>query len=159
MESFYKYVGELEENVAELIKNTHNEALELFNITDSLDNESVAEQVRFHVDNIISSGIFPEKYGNIEDAAVALGVLFGQTLCDYYGWKWMSLGQKKDTASVFVVSPENYFCHPPMYYIQRIINGKNLGEDGRNHNNIIENFKRFSDVDSQPNEKKYFPLI
>lgn len=159
MESFYKYVGELEDNVAELIRNTHNEALELFAIKDSQDNESVAGQVMMHVGNIISSGTFPSQYGNVEDAAVALGVLFGQALCNHYGWKWMSLGQKKDTASVFVVSPENYFSHPPMYYIQRIINGKNLGEDGKNQNNIVENFKRFSDVDSLPNEKMYFPLI
>ena len=52
-----------------------------------------------------------------QDHAIALGCLWGQTVCDALGWEWCLV--KKGDAKIFsVASPNRSHFVPPMQFLQ-----------------------------------------
>lgn len=158
MESFYKYVGELDEEVFQEIRRMAGEAVRIFHITDLDDGRKIAAQVRKIVDDILASGELPKQYANVVDLAVGLGTVFGNALCIGYGWEWKGFGDSKESAVYGVVSPKRYFSHAPLLYLHRILTGNNMGLDGKNDNTILLLYNMLEDIDSKPEDKMYIPM-
>ncbi|MBQ3513121.1 MAG: hypothetical protein IJA32_04895 [Lachnospiraceae bacterium] len=158
MESYFDYVGELDEEFQQEIKDTYANAIKNFKIQNETDGRAIAKQVNEIVEQILESGKIPDAYEDKDDAIVALGVLFGQALCIGYGWKWMGLGKDADHVTVSVVSPKGYFCNAPLNYLYKIISGNNIGLDGENDNTVLLLYNMLAKMDEKPGDKMYIPL-
>lgn len=158
MESFYKYVGNLDEEVFQEIRRMAGGAVRIFHITDLDDGRKVAAQLKKIVDEILESGRSPKQYKDIADVAVGLGTVFGNALCIGYGWEWKGFGESKGSAVYGVVTPKGYFSHAPMSYLYRILTGNNIGLDGQNDNTILLLYNMLADIDSKPGDKMYIPM-
>lgn len=158
MESFYKYVGEMDDEIFQEIRRVAGAAVKIFNITDLNDGKAIATQVRKIVDDILESGKYPEEYDDIADVAVGLGCVFGNALCIGYGWEWKELGENEEKVTHSVVSPKGYFSNFPMVYLYRILTGNNIGLDGKNDNTVLLLYNMLENIDEKPEDKMYVPL-
>lgn len=158
MESFYKYVGEMSEEVFNEIRREAGYAVRVFNITDLDNGRSLATQIRKIVDNILETGKFPEEYESIVDVAVALGTVFGNALCVGYDWEWKELGENEEDVVHAVVSPKGYYSNAPMVYLYRILTGNNIGLDGKNDNTVLLLYNMLENIDDRPEDKMYIPM-
>lgn len=155
---YYSYSAELPEDVKEEIEKTFEKAVRVFRISQPEDGEAIATQLLKIVDDILETGEFPEEYEDIMDVAVALGVLFGQALCNGYGWTWKVFGVSEDDSMFGVVSPEENFCNAPLLYLNKILSGQNIGMDGENDNTVLLLYNMLKDIDQRPEGVKYFPV-
>lgn len=158
MESFYKYVGEMNDEIFQEIRRAAGAAVNIFQITDLDDGKKIAAQVRKIVDEILETGNYPEQYEDIVDVAVGLGAVFGNALCIGYGWKWKELGENAENAVHSVVSPKGYFSNAPMIYLYRILTGNNIGLDGKNDNTVLLLYNMLENIDEKPEDKMYIPM-
>lgn len=156
--NYYNYVGEMPDNVRAEIDRVFRMAVQIFKISDSTDGKVIASETYHIVDDILETGKFPSEYSNIEDVAVALGVLFGQALCCGYGWTWKVFGDNEKNAMFGVVSPEENFCNTPMPYLLRILKGQNTGMNGKNDNTVLLLYNMLENIDQKPEQEKYVPL-
>ena len=156
--NYFKYVGEMPDDVRSEIDRVFRFAVQIFKISDSTDGKTIASEANRIVDDILETGKFPSEYSDIEDVAVALGVLFGQALCCGYGWTWKVFGDNESNTMFGVVSPEENFCNAPMPYLLRILKGQNIGMDGKNDNTVLLLYNMLENIDQKPEQEKYFPL-
>lgn len=156
--NFFSYVGELDFDVKQEIEQTGKTAIEIFKISNPENGRTIAKEVYNIVENILSTDTFPDEYEDIDDVAVALGVLFGQALCIGYGWSWQEFGDSKEEAAYGVVSPQQNFCNAPINFLFRILSGDNIGVDGENDNTVLLLYNMLEDIDKRPESTKYFPL-
>ncbi len=156
--NYFNYVGEMSDDVRAEIDRVFRMAVQIFQISDPTDGKTIAGETYRIVDDILRTGEFPSEYSDMEDVAVALGVLFGQALCCGYGWTWKVFGDHKSSAMFGVVSPEENFCNAPMPYLLRILKGQNIGMDGKNDNTVLLLYNMLEDIDRKPEQEKYFPL-
>lgn len=119
-ESYLSYIEKLNRDTQQELEDTAYGAMYLFKVDKKLAGKELADEVYKIVEQILSTGIFPDEYDSIEDVAVALGVLFGEALCSGYGWKWREFGNSKEEAIIGVVSPEEYYCSALMSFILKI---------------------------------------
>lgn len=157
-DNYYPYVGPLPEEVREEVERTFRAAVETFHISDPADGAVIAREVQTAVDHILETEELPEGCGSLADAAVSLGVLFGQSLCIGRGWSWEVFGSSQEKAIYGVVSPEKNFCNAPLPYLLRILQKKNIGMDGNNDNTVMLLYNMLENIDCKPEEKMYFPL-
>lgn len=157
-ETYYPYVAPLSDRLREKIESTFQAGVEMLGISDPEDGEVIAQAVKEAVDRILETGKYPEGCGSLSDAAVTLGVLFGQSLCIGRGWSWEMFGSSAEKAAYGVVSPERNFSNAPGSYLLRILRGKNIGLDGQNDNTVMLLYNMLEGIDGNPEEKLYFPL-
>lgn len=156
--NYFNYVGELPEDFETEVKRMISLTPKFFKIK-AKDEKSIAAEIYEIVDNILKTNKFPEEYSTIHDVAVALGIYYGQAICDYYNWTWKMLGKTNaDEATVSIVSPNKNFSIQPMNYMLKILTNNNIGLDGKNDNTVLLLFNMLDNVDSKPAEKKYTPL-
>lgn len=157
-ENYYPYVGPLSDKLREKIESTFQAGVEMFGISDPDDGRAIAQGVKEAVDRILETGQLPEGCGSLNDAAVTLGVLFGQSLCIDRDWSWEMFGSSAEKAAYGVVSPGRNFSNAPRSYLLRILRGQNTGLDGQNDNTVMLLYDRLEGIDGNPEEKLYFPL-
>ncbi len=157
-DNYFKYVGELSDQLRDEIEFTFRKAIQVFQITNPEDGRAIATQVMEIVDDILKTGKFPEAYDDMVDIAVALGVLFGQALCVGYGWSWKRFGESESDSVYGVVSPEENFCNASLLYLNKILSGQNIGLDGNNDNTVLLLYNMLENIDQKPEDKKYVPL-
>lgn len=157
-ENYYPYVAPLTEKVREQLERTFQAGIEMFGISDPEDGRIIAEEVQAAADRILETGKLPEGCESLSEAAVTLGVLFGQSLCIGRGWTWEMFGSSAEKAAWGVVSPKENFSNAPRPYLLRILQGKNIGLDGKNDNTVMLLYNSLEEIDGNPEEKLYFPL-
>lgn len=156
--SYFNYVGEVPDQVLGAIISTVEDAARRFEITELSDGKGVATRVYEIAEQVIVSQELPAGYEDIQDVAIALGVLYGHALCVGQGWSWKSLGDNETSAICYVISPKGHFSHAPLPYLMRILTGQNLGIDGKNDNTILLLYNMLVDIDKKPEKQKYFPV-
>lgn len=147
--NWFNYVGEVPDKILEAIISTVEESAKRFGILDLTDGKSIVTKVYEITEEILKTGVLPSGYEEMEDVAVALGVLYGHALCTGQGWSWKSLGDSAETATSYVVSPKGNFSHAPMSCLMRILSGQN-------DNNMLFLYDMFLDIDKKPEKQKYF---
>lgn len=156
--NYFSYVGEISKDVMEEIHSAVENTASIWKISNLSDGKEIATRLNEIVDSILDKNQIPKVYSNIEDVAVGLGVLFGHSLCIGYNWKWKALGDNSETASYFVVSPEDNFCNAPMPYLLKILTRQNLNFDGTNDNTVLLLYNMLKNIDQKPEKEKYVPL-
>ena len=156
--SYYPHVAPLPDKIGEEIQRTFQSAVEVFGISDPANGEVIAREVRERADHILETGELPEGCKDLADAAVSLGVLFGQALCIGRDWEWGAFGDSPEKVIFGVISPGKNFCNAPMPYLLRILQGKNTGLDGKHDNTVLLLYNMLETIDLQPEEKTHFPV-
>lgn len=157
-ENYYPYIAPLPDRIREQVERTFQTGVEMFGISNPEDGQVIAEEVHGAVDRILETGELPEGCASLSEAAVTLGILFGQSLCIGRGWTWEMFGSSSDKAAYGVVSPRKNYSNAPRRYLLRILEGKNTGVDGKNDNTVTLLYSMLEDIDSDPEEKLYYPL-
>lgn len=158
MEYCYDYLGELDAGFQQEIKNAFAVAVRNFAIRNVDDGRAIAGQVQEILDELLRTDTVPDGYEDMEDAAVALGVLFGQALCIGYGWSWKAVGESSSNFWVSVVSPKAYYFNAPLHYINKILSKNNIGPDGENDNTVLLLYNMLADIDKNPGDKMLIPM-
>jgi len=79
--------------------------------------DSVQEAIRRSVDRVLLAKKKP-KQKELDDVALGLGCLWGQTVCDALGWQWCAATLEGD--EVFVIaSPDRSHVFMPMQFIRQ----------------------------------------
>ena len=155
--NFFEYIGELPQDIKSEVERMIIETPKIFNINGK-DGKEIATEINDIVDNILETHTFPKEYSNIDYVAVALGIFWGNAVCNYYNWSWKMLGDTAQTSLVSIVSPEENYSIQPMNYMQRILTNKNIGLGGLNDNTVLLLFNMLKNIDDNPENEKYFPI-
>lgn len=151
-ESYFEKIEELPVNLKKEVHRMIDITPKIFNI--NLKNgKDIATKIDEIVGNILETNIFPKEYSDIGDVAIALGLYYGQAICDYYKWSWKYLNE-----IISIVSPDNNYSIQPMHYMHKILTKNNIGLDGQNDNTVLLLFNMLDNIDSRPSEWKYTPL-
>ncbi|MBE5862793.1 MAG: hypothetical protein E7295_08080 [Lachnospiraceae bacterium] len=133
----FSYVGDLDVDIMDEIEQTILYAQKVFRVHETKDGRKLAKQIFSITEKILNCGKYPKEYDDLDDVAIALGCLFGQALVKGLGWKWKEVGESKEDAMYCVVSPDENWVNPCMVFMQKILNGENIGADGRNDNTVM----------------------
>jgi len=91
----------------------------------------------------------------IENYAIQLGALWGRMVINELNWTYKTIDFGNGQKSFYLVSPEEYFCCNPLYFINKILTEKNIGLDGNNDNTVLLLFNMMRDIDNQKPKTKY----
>ena len=155
--SFFEYMGELDAETMDEIQRSCTEAREAFEIGADVSGERLAAQINDAVDAILSQNVDPDAPG-LSGASVGLGCLYGEAICEGYGWSWKKFGPDAENTYIGVVSPEQNYCVIPMSYIWKILKGENIGLGGENDNTVLLLFNMLDGMDARPGDEKMIPL-
>ena len=156
--TYFNYVGELPHDLKNEIKQTISSTPKFFKI-ESNDEKNIVKEIYEIVENILKTNSFPKEYSTIDNVAVALGIYYGQVICDYYNWSWKMLGPKsKHDAIVSIVSPNEKFSIQPMNYMLKILTNNNIDLSKKNDNTVLLLFNMLKNIEQNPTENKYTPL-
>jgi hypothetical protein len=72
-----------------------------------------------------------------------------------YNWSWKSIDFGSDGSGIYLVSPQEYYCCPPLYFMNKILLGNNKGLDGRNDNTVLLLFNMMDGIEKQKPLKNY----
>jgi hypothetical protein len=149
-------VTELENDVIEELNEEETEALKLLNVSRDEKPRKVVQKIKDCVQEILS-GDFTEE--QIEDYAIRLGTIWGKMVEKEYRWSWKNIdfGDGGDVG-FYLVSPKEYYCCNPLYFIHRILKGQNTGLDGENDNTVMLLFNMLAGIENQKPEEKYTHL-
>jgi len=133
--SYFNYNEKIDSRDYKEIINNYKYAIEAFDISES-DNFGAIEKIHTIVNESDYSSVIPDKYDDITEVSIGLGVLFGQFICDSYGWKWRIVGMDKNNNSFSVVSPNEEFCLFPLGYMKKTIESS-LDKSNEYYDNTI----------------------
>jgi hypothetical protein len=88
------------------------------------------------VDRVIAS---PKRLASrrVEDLAIDLGCLWGQTVCDAKGWTWCALNMESGKKSYVVGDPKRSHVVAPMDFLLRML--RKRGENAENTTLLLYN--------------------
>lgn len=145
MKSVFKRVENIPQDLVDAIIEETAVAREFLAIKNDEPTEIVTK-IKAYVDTHFGSEILQEQ-------AIQLGCLWAEAVIKKYGWSWKYLGED-DNMGVYIVSPNEYYSCPPLFFLTNIINGENIGLDGKNDNTILLLFNMFEGVERNiPSEK------
>lgn len=93
---------------------------------------------------------------DLQEYAIQLGTLWGFMVEKEYGWQWRQLDfLDDDVQGIYLVSPRLYYCCPPLYFLNKIIQGNNAGLDDQNDNTVMLLFNMLKDVEKRLPDHTY----
>lgn len=140
----FPFINPISTNVMEAINEETAKANQMLGITDTESPKIIVQKMYDYVDKFLKVQ-HPAKEKN--ETAITLGAAWGSAIVREYGWKWMELGENDEECSYYVVSPKDYYCCPPIYFLNKIIQEKNKGVDGNNDNTVMLLFNMLSGMD------------
>lgn len=158
-DSYYPYVGEVEDEVVEEIMGMAQSAIQAFGVPYTEEGREIATCINGIVDNILETHEIPDCYESIDEVAMVLGCLYGFALGMEYGWEWKRVGQNEEDNMICMVSPDDNWFNPCAVYICNILNGHNTGLDGNNDNTCLLLFNMIENAIKSEPEKKLTPLV
>lgn len=148
----FAFISAVEKGVMDAIDEETAKALEILGVTGSESPKVIVQKMCDYVDKFLKG---KHKAEEKNDTAVSLGAAWGSAVVREYGWKWMTLGENEEDNSYYVVSPKDYYCCPPIYFLNKIIQGKNKGLDGKNDNTVMLLFNMLDGMDKEKPAEKY----
>ena len=142
-----EYIEPLDDAIAE--------GLELLELDAQAAPEDVIEKMQAYVDDLLSQDGPPDD----DMPSLRLGALWGHTVVRRFGWKWVGLeweGANTGEPAICVVSPEDWYCVPPLMFIDRIISRHNINHtSGENENTLAQLFNMLDGIEDSEPEGKY----
>ena len=143
-----EYIQPLDDAIAE--------GLELLGLEADATPPQVIEKMQAYVDDLLTQPDPPTD----DMASLRLGALWGHTVVRQYDWKWVGItwagGKTAEEPAICVVSPGDWYCVPPLMFIDRIISRHNMNHvSGENENTIKQTFDMLEGVEDNPPTEKY----
>ena len=114
-------------------------ALEALALKPTLRPASVAECIANRIDEARSPGKGKgKKAPNLDDLAIDLGALWGETLCRACGWRWMEVQDPDGAFLTNVCSPDKAFRVNPIAKVYSLLNDRRLPNNTALLFNMIE---------------------
>ncbi|MBQ4103424.1 MAG: hypothetical protein IJC90_03070 [Clostridia bacterium] len=144
--SQFPYVQPMDVNMLIEVVQTSLGTNRNFRLTNRQDHHKVVEQINKKIAGILDGKPFPEAYEDIEDVAVAFGARYGYAFYQERKWKWMMVGENKETAQVCIASPKLNYCIFPLTYMLSILKGEH-------ENNALLLWNMTENIDDNPIRK------
>ena len=145
-------VTELENELVEALKEKETEAYALLNVSAKDNPEDIVKTIRKYVDKVLSENHSEE---DLREYALRLGSLWGEMVVRHYKWAWKYLDFGEDGGGIYIVSPNAYYCCPPLYFLTKILLGNNSGLDGRNDNTVMLLFNMIEGIENNKPNTNY----
>lgn len=157
----FEEVFDINDDIKEAIQSEQTKAFELLNIDLSTEPKEIVEKIKEYVDSLYANGSISDYNEQTrKDLAITLGSAWGNAACKIYGWKWMGLrAEDEEYAAYYIVSPNHKFCCPPFSFILNILEGGNIGLDGRNDNTIMLLFNMLDGVETRQNASHNYMVL
>lgn len=140
------------------VMDTAKKADKVFRFVDGKESNSVIEQIYQQVNEYLAGKSFPKAYDTVRDLAIALGTRFACAYVQERNWEWTMIGDSEEKAQIAIASPKHNYCIFPLHYMLKILEGKNIGPDGKNDNTVLLLWNMTEKIDDQPQDQKFVPL-
>lgn len=150
MKNTFKRVEDVPQDLVEAILEETAAAREFMGVKESDSPKEIVTKIRKYVDEHFGSEM-------LEEQAIQLGCLWAEAVIKQYGWSWKYLGEGEEMG-VYIVSPNEYYSCPPLRFVVDIVNGENIGLDGKNDNTILLLFNMLDGVEHNIPQRKYTVL-
>jgi hypothetical protein len=144
-------VSELDNETLEALNDEEQKGIKLLNITEEPPKQ-IVEEIRLFVDDILAKNYNDEK---LREFALQLGTVWGKMVEKEYKWNWKSIDFGDGDANVFLLSPKEYYCCNPLYFLYKIVSANNAGLDGKNDNTVLLLFNMLEGIEKQKPAHKY----
>jgi len=132
-----------------------NEGLGMLELDTTAAPADVIEKMQAYVDDLLAQAVPPTD----DMPSLRLGALWGYQVVRQYGWKWVGIEWDDAAAeepAICVASPNDWFCVPPLMFIDRIITRRNINHTtGQNENTIKQLFEMLDGIEGNPPKNKY----
>ena len=141
-----------EDEVVVELRKMEQEAHELIGAGTNSSSSEIVNLIYVYVEKLLLS---EKSADEISSISILLAAAWGFAVCREYGWEWRYLEVKgKFARSYYILSPDHWYCCSPFYFLNKILEGKNPGFDGKNDNTILLLFNMIKTLGEKiPNEK------
>lgn len=131
----FEYNEKLPQKLEDIIFKEFDEVKKMLSINENDSIKSIVEKIKIFVD----VGLSMEKHSDkeIQNMTISLGCAWAVCVVKAYGWNFRYLGSTPKDAGIYIVSPDERYCCPPLNFINKILTGKNIGTNGKNDNTIL----------------------
>jgi hypothetical protein len=144
-------VSELDKETVDALNEEEQKGIKLLNIAENESPKQVVERIMLFVDDILTKNYEDE---DLREFSFQLGTIWGKMVEKEYGWNWKDI-DFGEGANIFLLSPNEYFCCNPLYFLYKILSGNNAGLDGANDNTVLLLFNMLEGIESQKPAQKY----
>ncbi len=145
-------VTNLEQDIVSALKEEQENCIQLLNISENNSPKEIVDKIRLYVDDLLEQNHTEEQ---LTTYAITLGSMWGEMVVKEYGWQWKTLDFGDGNESYYVVSKNNFYCTPPLYFINKILMGENAGFDGNNDNTVLLLFNMLDNIEETAPSKNY----
>ena len=149
----FRYIDKIPQELMDEIQEELEKAWELASISVIDTPAQAVRKIHDYVELYLQED--EQDRNKILDTAITLACAWADAVIKEHGWHWMYLGDTLENADVYLVSPKENYCCPPLYFVNKIMQGKNIGLDGYNDNTIILLFNMLKDLDDKTPEQQY----
>jgi hypothetical protein len=144
-------VSELDKETAEALDDEEQKGIKLLNIIGESPKQ-IVEKIMFFANDILTKNYKDEQ---LREFSFQLGTVWGKAVEKEYGWNWKNIDFGDGDAKIFLLSPKEYFCCNPLYFLYKILSGNNAGFDGKNDNTVLLLFNMLEGIEKQKPAHKY----
>lgn len=150
-------VTPLEDDAVQELHRLELEAFKLIGVSEKNSSVEIVAAMYNYVDKILDAGKSNVSSEEMDNVSISLASAWGLAVCREYNWEWKYLEiPKKTEKSYYILSPDHWYCCPPFYFITNILEGNNIGFDGKNDNTVLLLFNMIETLkEKMPSEKYY----
>ena len=149
-------VTPLEDNVMQELRKMEQEAFELIGTNESNTPFEIVSSIYAHAERVLNPNNDQHCIEEINNTSILLAAAWGFAVCKEYKWKWSYLEVKGEIErSYYLLSPDHWYCCPPFYFITKILEGKNVGFNGKNDNTVLLLFNMIKNLVGKIPDEKY----
>ncbi|MEP2277895.1 hypothetical protein [Maribacter sp.] len=152
MEEHKLKVTELQKDLVDAINEKEQECIELIQESKTKTPKEKVQWIREYVDKLLLKKYSDE---DLREYALKLGALWGKMVVEEYNWKWKYINFGNDVEGIYIVSPKNYYCCPPLYFLTKILLKENGGFDGNNDNTVMLLFNMMNGIENKKPKQNY----
>ena len=145
-------VTELDNGTIEALNEEEQKGVNLLSISEKDTPKQIVEKIMGFVDDILSAN---KKKDELEELAITFGATWGKMVEKEYNWAWKNIDFGDGNAQLFLLSPREYYCCNPIFFMNKILQRKNIGLDGNNDNTVLLLFNMIDGIEKQKPSKKY----
>jgi len=145
-------VSPLTDEISKALQEKEQEAKVLLKLSGDEAPELVVENIKNFVKTLLLQGHSQE---DLKEYALQFGALWGKMVIKEYSWTWKHLDFGDGIQGIYVVSPNSFYCCPPLFFLNKILMGQNKGLDGNNDNTVLLLFNMMNNIEKQEPPRKF----
>lgn len=153
---YFEFVSEVSDELMRDVENVITDGYRKFGFKGNISAKGIIIALDKLIDEYLSDGNISVEFDSIEDMAVTTGILFGYAVCQKYNWKWAYLGMDKQSATLAIVSPYNFYCNIPLHYANEIF--EKSPDSSNEKDRLLALFLKLKTIDKRPQAMIFTPV-